>query len=53
MTLICAVIAADTPAAAKAMTTEALAAGAEAFEVRLDALANIPDDLSFLPTENR
>lgn len=51
MTLICAVIAADTPAAAKAMTTEALAAGAEAFEVRLDALADIPDDLSFLPTE--
>lgn len=36
MTLICAMIAADTQAAAKAMTAEALAAGAEAFEVRLD-----------------
>ncbi|MCZ9312073.1 MAG: shikimate dehydrogenase [Methanocorpusculum sp.] len=51
MTLICAVIAADTPASAEAMTAEALAAGAEAFEVRLDAFAEIPDDLSFLPTE--
>ncbi|MDE2518621.1 MAG: shikimate dehydrogenase [Methanocorpusculum sp.] len=51
MTLICAVIAADTPASAEAMAAEALAAGAEAFEVRLDAFAEIPDDLSFLPTE--
>ena len=51
MTLICAVIAADTPAAAEAMKVEALSAGAEAFEVRLDAFAEIPDDFSFLPTE--
>ncbi|MCZ0861600.1 type I 3-dehydroquinate dehydratase, partial [Methanocorpusculum sp. MG] len=51
MTRICAVIAADTPASVEAMTAEALAAGAEAFEVRLDAFAEIPDDLSFLPTE--
>jgi len=51
MTLICAVIAADTPKAAKAMSAEALAAGAEAFEVRLDAFAEIPGDLSFLPIE--
>ncbi|MDR0980421.1 MAG: shikimate dehydrogenase [Methanocalculaceae archaeon] len=51
MTLICAVIAADTPKAVTAMSAEALAAGAEAFEVRLDAFAEIPDDLSFLPTE--
>ena len=47
MTLICAVIAADTPAAAEAMKAEALSAGAEAFEVRLDALAEIDCNTSF------
>lgn len=51
MTLICAVIAACTPIAAEAMAAEARAAGAEAFEVRLDALAEIPDDLSSLPKD--
>ena len=51
MTLICAVIAADTPAAAKEMTAAALAAGAGAFEVRLDVFAEMPDDFSFLPAD--
>ncbi|MDR3102785.1 MAG: shikimate dehydrogenase [Methanocalculaceae archaeon] len=49
MTLICAVIAADTQGAAKVAAAQALMCGAEAFEVRIDALLAVPEDLSFLP----
>ncbi len=48
MTYICAVITAASADAAKAMTAEAAAKGAEAFEFRLDAFASVPEDLSFL-----
>lgn len=48
MTLICAVIAAERVSAAEQMARDAMTAGAEALEFRLDALTTLPDDLSFL-----
>ncbi|MDU9376563.1 Shikimate dehydrogenase (NADP(+)) [Methanocorpusculaceae archaeon Sp1] len=51
MTRICAVIAAASTDVAKTMAANAVAKGAEALEFRLDALANIPKDLSFVSGE--